>query len=169
MMLLKIMTAPHHRLAGSRLGTRPYWLCTRGSSHTTPGLCIYSYIREGLIWTKSQKTAAFFGTPSLRTSSMKWGAFWCSNKIEKHRVSVSHEDSKVGKNNIYIYRKNAKLIWIHVSLRLFLCDWTWTKSNLQKTQIWKLHLRNVVEADRGCYMCQVCSENLFHDTKILHK
>ena len=106
MMLLNIMTRPHHRLAGSRPGTRPYWLCTRGSSPTTPGLCIYSYIREGLTWTKSKRTAAFFRDAFPKNLFYEVRRIF--NKIEKHRVSVSHEDSKVGKNNIYIYRKNAK-------------------------------------------------------------
>ena len=27
-------------------------------------------------------------------------------------------------------------------------------------QIWKLHLRSVVEADRGCYMCQINTEQM---------
>ena len=30
------------------------------------------------------------------------------------------------------------------------------------SQIWKLHLRNVVEADRGCYMCQVTIWIIIH-------
>jgi neurotrimin len=27
-------------------------------------------------------------------------------------------------------------------------------------QIWRLHIRQVVEADRGCYMCQINTEQM---------
>jgi len=30
----------------------------------------------------------------------------------------------------------------------------------EDSKIWKLHLRNVVEADRGCYMCQINTEQM---------
>ena len=106
-----------------------------------------------LIWTKSKRTAVFSG-PLPYDYLWSEAHFYFSIKL-KNTGSPSATRIARWEQTTSIYRKNAKLIWNYVSLRLFLCDWTWTKSNLQKTQIWKLHLRNVVEADRGCYMCQV--------------
>ena len=53
------------------------------------------------------------------------------------RVSVSHEDNKVART------AHARLARSRVP-----------------AQVWKLHLRAVVEADRGCYMCQINTERM---------